>query len=194
MITEKEHFTDPIRQLIYISAFEDSAVKELKKRVKFAKFLNEIPDSLCEDLIPRHSIAVIDDMEAELTNNKSKTKLLSFMAFCGIRHRQLRIFVCLQSYNCFYKKSVLNSCLLQATHLCLFKSVTTFTSLKTWLNSYNIRLIASDKTLYDLFIEYACGTMFGYLLLEISPALSNARCSSQILLCEDKAMLLFSVE
>ena len=137
-------------------------------------------------------MCVIDDFEEDLVNNKPACSLLRRISSIQIHHLKLRLLISLQTFECFYKKHVLNPVLYQCTALFLFRSVSSFSSLKRWLNSYQIRLCGNQK-LYDIYQNYILGSKFAYLLLDLSPFLSEPRCYSQILRKDSRPMLLFSV-
>ena len=139
------------------------------------------------------SIAVIDDSEEDIVNSKSKCKMLKELSSVGVHHKKLTIFLLLQTFDCFYRRNVLNPILYQATHLILFRSISNFSSLKRWLNSYHIPL-HSNETLHEIYQNYVQGQRWAYLLLDLSPSLPHPRAYSQILICDSRPMLLFSVE
>ena len=173
---------------------EDDNIKELKKNFpKNASFITTIPQSLCEDLLPGKSVCIIDDHEETLATDKTMLSILKYASSVGIHHKKLIFLVALQTYGCFYKRHVLNSVLYNATSLILFRSVSTFTTLKRWLNSYEIKLKA-NQTLYDVFKTFVQGERYAYLVIDISPCLKNARAYSQILYCDQRPMLIFNVE
>ena len=195
ILEKKQHFPGTIDQIIVIHKVEDDNILTLKKKFpKTAVFLDDIPETLVEDLAPKRSICVIDDMEADIMKDKRKINILNYCSSVAVHHRGLRIFCCLQTMNIFYKKNVMNQMLMQATHLCLFRSVSTFSSLKTWLNSYSVKLKSDNQSLYDLYTETIQPFKYSYLLLDISPCLNTPKCYSQILLCDERPMLLFSTE
>ena len=139
------------------------------------------------------SVCVIDDQEEDLVNNKDNCALLRKISSIYVHHRKLRLILCLQTFECFYKRHVLNPVLYQSTALFLFRSVSTFNSLKRWLNSYQIRL-RGKESLYDIYRRYILGSKWAYLVLDLSPFLSEPRCYSQILRSDPRPMLLFSVK
>lgn len=192
LLLEREvHFKETINQLIYIYREEDENIQVLKKHFKKnGTFLTNIPEDLEEILIPAKSICVIDDNEQNLTADKSKLKILKYLGDVGVHHKKLIVFVLLQTFGCFYKRHVLNSILYQATSLILFRSVSNFSSLKRWLNSYEITL-KGNQTLYEVFKNFVQKERYAYLILNIAPSLETPKVYNQILLCDSRPMLIF---
>ena len=169
-------------------------MKRLKKELPgITEFHNSIPDDLIERLTPRHSIAVIDDCELPLSQEKSKADIINNCALIWAHHKQLIIFVLVQGYNSFYKRHPLNPSIQNVTHLILLRSLSNLSSLKHWLKSYAIRL-KNSKSLYEIFIEHVLPVKYSYLILDISPQSSKPSAFSQILLSDPRPMLLFSIE
>ena len=194
MLMEKEQFENSIDQLVYIYTVDDENIEKLKK--KFGKrglFLKEIPDNLHEMMIPKKSVLCIDDKEHEIISDKKKLSLIHSLASVFIHHNSLICFLCLQTYDCFYKRSKINFCLQNCSHLILFKSVSNFTSLKRWLNGYAIKLKA-NQTLFDCFQERIIGDKYAYLVLDLSPSLKSPHVYSNILLADPRPLLVFHVE
>ena len=172
----------------------DKNIKELQE--KFGKngyFMTAIPSNLEEMVIEKHSAIVLDDMELTLEKDKEQRDLVMKLALISCHHKETHIFISLQSYNVFYKKSTLNPLLYQATSLILFRSINTVGSLKRFLNSYDIKL-KKNSTLYDVFKLYVQEKKYNYLILNMAPCLERPEVYSQILFSDTRPLLLFHEE
>ena len=173
LLERKIHFESNITQLVYIYKSEDKNIKSLKKNFgKSGTFLNEIPDELESLLLPKQSICVIDDFESSLVLNKQKIANLIYLANVAIHHKGLVLFLLFQSFSIFLRKHALHDILYQATQLILFRSMNSFSTLKRFLNSYEVKL-KGQQTLYDIFKKFVQGEPYQYLIINIAPKLQN---------------------
>jgi len=194
LVEHKIHFENKINQLIYIFKEEDKNIKTLKKKFgKSGTFLNEIPDGLESLLLPNHSVCVIDDFESSLVLDKEKVSSLKYLSNVSIHHSNLIVFLLFQSFSIFLRKHVLHDILYQATSLILFRSMNSFSSLKRFLNSYEIKL-KGNQSLYDIFKKFVQQEPYQYLIINIAPKLRNPEVYSQILFCDSRPLLIFHEE
>ena len=155
---------------------------------KKGTFIKDIPDDLHEQLIPKKSVAVFDDVEEMLLNDKSKLRLLLKFSKIFCHHKKLILIVLLQSYDIFYRHNVLNSLLSQTTMLVLFKSVNNFSSIKRWLNSYGIKLMG-NQNLFEVYHDLVTNSCYNYLIIDLNQSLKRPHVYTNILFEDPKPFI-----
>ena len=195
VLMESQHqFRSKIKQLIYVYQADDDNIKKLQKKFgKNGMFLKSIPGNLDELLIESHSVLVLDDMELILEKNKEIRDQVMKLALITCHHKKTHVFISMQSYNVFYKKSPLNSLLFQSTSLVLFRSINTVGSLKRFLNAFDFKL-KNNCTLWDIFKTYVQEKKYNYLVMNMAPCLDQAQIYSQILFCDSRPLIIFHEE
>lgn len=135
----------------------------------------------------------IDDKEEEITASKETTKQILELAKISVHHSEIICFLLFQSFDCFYKRHPLNGVLQQAKKLILFKSISNYSSIKRWLNNYDIQL-KSNQTLFEVYRNLVKEERYAYLILDLSPSLKSPRAYSNIILSDPRPYLVFHVE
>jgi hypothetical protein len=143
-------------------------------------------------LIPK-CVLCIDDQEEAIINDKSTTRQMAELSKITVHHGDMICILTLQSYDCFYRKSPLNGVLQNTTKLILFKSISNYTSIKRWLNNYDIKL-KLNQTLFDVYRNLVKEERYAYLIVDLSPSLKSAEVYTNILFSDPRPFLVFHVE
>ena len=184
-----EHFGQKMKRLIYIYKEDDENSKALKKKFKNGIFLKNIPDDIEEMIEPGKTIVCIDDFQMDLCE-KRHVKMLKRWGTVSLHHWNFSLIITLQSYDVFYKRNELNFLLYQTKSIILFRSLNNFCALKRFLNAYEIRL-QGNATLYEVFKTFVQSKPYSHIIVNLSPKLKSPQVYSQILLCDDRPLLLF---
>ena len=183
-----------IKQIVYIHQSLGKDLKELQSKLKKKLvLLPDIPSDL-EEICLDHSVIVFDDVELLIQKQKEKKDLLMRWSHELCHHRSWHVFLALQSYNIFYKRSVLNPLLTQATGLVIFRSQHMLPSLKRFLNAFNVKLKQKDTDLFTVFKSYVLDAPYNYLVVNLSPALAKPEVYSQVLMSDSRPLLIFHAE
>ena len=189
ILEHKQHFKQKMKVLIYIYKEDDENSRELQKKFKNGIFLKSIPENIEEMIEPNSTIICIDDFQLDL-GEKHHIKMLKKWGNVRLHHWNFTCLITLQTYDVFYKRNELNFLLYQTSSIVLFRSLNNFCALKRFLNAYEIKL-KGNATLYEVFKTFVQSKPYSHIIVNLSPKLKSPQVYSQILLCDDRPLLLF---
>ena len=184
------HFKGPkIPNIVYVYSSFDDNLKELQNKKAGITFVKELPLNWKEKSIPG-SLYIFDDQECKLNSSKPYSDVINEIATIYVHHFKLKVFILLQTYDCLYKSCRINPSINQLTNLVIFRVSKTDSTLKRFLNTFNISL-KENRNLFDVFTVFTKELPHSYLMINISPFQKRATCFSNILLCDGKNLLTF---
>ena len=185
-----------IKGIWYIYKEEDKNLKELKtefKKKKYGKldirFIKKLEVDLMET-VGEHTVVVIDDQEFEMSRSKSLQGMLHSAGSVFAHHKNLWIFVLLQSVSVLKKNHKLHGAVSQSTHMIFFRNLLEGRSICRYLSNLSIKL-KGGISLSEVFERYIQTKVYSYLLLLVSPRMSQSKALSNILISSEGPLFRF---
>ena len=192
MLLEHEvHFNFRLSKVLYIHRYAtDNNVKMLKEKLDVpCEFLDYFPTDLDNYAID-NCVICLDDYD-DVLHLKAYAKIVTKFANYINHHVGTCLFLITQSQSIFYAKHPLNAVISQCTGLILFRSMTNMNILKKILNSFDVKLLSENETLYNIFRKYV-NSCYKYLWVNLTSTLPSALVYSNVLFCDKNPLIMFT--